>query len=500
MNVKPVFVILTLIGSFSFDACSKNIENLEKEPVLPQIEVSKLVIDEGKTYVEVDGKPFPFMGAQVRLDALMNCENKDVSAIEPYFQKAVELGLNCLQIPVCWKMIEPKENEYDFSIVDALLGYCNKYNIKMELLWFSTNMCGDSFSYLVPMYILAQPSKRLWRNDDASFWNYYGYQYALILDDSWILERETSAVTKLFNHIRYWDYNNGERHPVITVQIHNEPDCFVRWRYDQKEYRYRDGTKFGKDKAWSMVCNSLDAVGRAVQNSSYKVLTRVNIVKGDGLESFAEFDGASPKDIYNLPGIDFISVDIYRNDVNDVRREVEAYASIPGNYALVGENKGSYSHSPSLILTAFASGGGYDIYDLATSPFFLENTDDREEVDHGVYTYDLKEKSVTKPTCMIVKGIVAAAEDVAVTPPEDFAAFNIYDNDPKVLCEETRTTSSLNIGFTTDNGALGFALDRGDYVILYATGDSVFTIEDIHSAASHVVNVVGGELYKIRIW
>lgn len=490
MNFK---VVVAAIAALSINACSKNASAVPQEPVLPQITVSEMVTEKGKTYVTVDGKPFPFIGAQVRLDALLNCEKKQVQSIEPYFQKAVELGLNCLQIPICWKWIEPEEGVYDWTVVDVVLGFCNKYNLKMELLWFSTNMIGDSFSYLVPQYILSNPSARLWRNDNGTFWNYYGYQYALVLDDSWILDRETKAVTALFNHIRYWDSVNGDRHPVICAQIHNEPDGFARWRYFQKEYRYWDGTELPLDRAWEMVCNSLDAVGRAVKNSSYRILTRVNLVKGDGIKPFAEVPKASPEDIFNLDGIDFVSVDIYRNSVLDVRAEVEAYASIKGNYALVGENKGSYSHSPSLILTAFAAGGGYDIYDLATSEFFLNNTDDREEVDHGVYTYDLQDKpDITAPTRLIVSGLKALSEDVAVTPPEDFAAFNIGQDTPSMILDETFRTSSMSIGFKTENGALGFALDRGTYVAVYATEDAVFTVSQ-NDGPQAEIRVRGGE-------
>ena len=467
-----------------------------QEPVLPQITVSELCTENGKTFVLVDGKPFPFIGAQIRLDALMNCEQKPVSAIEPYFRKAVELGLNCVQVPVCWKMIEPQEGSYDWTVVDALLGYCNKYDLKMELLWFSTNMIGDSFSYFVPQYILSNPSVRLWRNDNGSFWNYYGYQYALVLDDSWILEHETRAVTAMFNHIRYWDSLNGEHHPVISCQVHNEPDGFVRWRYFQKEYRNWDGSELSQQRAWEMVCNALDAVGKAVQNSSYKVLTRTNLVKGNGIEPFPEAAMASPEAVFDLEGIDFVSVDIYRNSVADVRSEVGDYASIPGNYALVGENKGSYSHSPSLILAAFASGGGYDIYDLATSRFFLDNTNDRDEVDHGVYTYDLQEKpGITEPTRLIVSGLAMAAGDVAVTPPADFAAFNIGQDAPQPSLSETIGTSASTIGFETSSGAIGFALDRGEYVVLYATEDAVFTVSR-PGQPTVTVNVGGGELYR----
>lgn len=56
----------------------------------------------------------------------------------------------------------------------------------------------------------------------------------MILDDSWVLERETKAITALFNHIRYWDSQNGDKHPVITAQIHNEPDALMRWRMNKK--------------------------------------------------------------------------------------------------------------------------------------------------------------------------------------------------------------------------------------------------------------------------
>ena len=39
----------------------------------------------------------------------------------------------------------------------------------MELLWFSTNMVGDSFSYLIPQYVLQEYNKRLSRNDEGKF-------------------------------------------------------------------------------------------------------------------------------------------------------------------------------------------------------------------------------------------------------------------------------------------------------------------------------------------
>lgn len=275
--------------------------------------------ENNKTYVSVDGKPFPFLGAQIRLDALLNCDKMTINEVENYFKKAQELGLNCVQIPISWNMVEPKENKYDYSILNSILQFVNKYNLKMELLWFSTNMVGDSFSYLIPQYVLQEYNKRFSRNDEGNFWNYYGYQYTMILDDEWVLERETKAITALFNHIRYWDSQNGDKHPVISAQIHNEPDALMRWRIDQKDLKYRDGTPLSKEKAWTMITNALNTVGKAVKNSSYKVVTRVNLIYGDGINPFPEATNARPKDVFDLQGIDFIGVDAYKDNIKHLK-------------------------------------------------------------------------------------------------------------------------------------------------------------------------------------
>lgn len=143
-------------------------------------------------------------------------------------------------------------------------------------------MCGETFSYLTPQYVLKDSNKRFYRTNEGAFWDYYGYQYFLHLDDAWVLERETQAITRLFNHIRNWDAEHGDRHPVIAAQIHNEPDIFMRWRLADYKVSYRNGMELTKPAAWVMTLNALDAVGKAVQQSPYKVLTRVNLTSSDG--------------------------------------------------------------------------------------------------------------------------------------------------------------------------------------------------------------------------
>lgn len=473
MTTLSVFKVVLFFLMMS--SCSKqegHSDEKEEKPLSP-VTVSELVTDpvSRKAYITVNGVPFPILGAQIRLDALVNCDKLNISEIEAYFAKAKELGVNCVQLPFWWNLIEAEENSYDFTFVTEMLSLADQYGLKVEVLWFGSNMIGDSFSYLVPQYVLSNLDVRLSRNDDGSFWSYYGYQYSLKLDHPWLLEREARAVGKLFDFIRKWDEEHGGRHPVISAQIHNEPDGLVRWRMDQKQVKHRNGTLLTKDEAWTMTLKALDEIGKAVKRSSYHVVTRVNLISGNGTEPYAEAPNAKAGDVFNLTGIDIISFDPYKESVREIKDEVLAYKGLNGNYPLIAENKGSYPNTPTLMLATVALGGGYDLYDLATSKFFIDNTtpDYVDQIDHGIYTWDLQYKPHTATTQRLLTGFSYAAEQVATAATADFAVFNVQENHPKQSLTQVISTTGATFRFKTDDGALAFALDCGTSLLLYAT-------------------------------
>lgn len=520
-NTKPIFVKLSLLVCLLFFSCeaSSAYDKNDLRNTMSQIEVSKVVTHNGRSFLALSDTPYPIFGAQIRLDAFLFCDKMSVEEIEKYIAKAKELNVNTVEIGITWSMVETKRDSYDFSIVDRILSYVNKYGLKMELLWFGSNFCGDSFTYHIPQYALSDYDTKLYRNDEGSFWNYYGYQYTLVMDDQGVMEREGKALSNLMNHIRRWDAQNGNMHPVISVQIENEPDCLVRWRIDQKNIQLRDGSPLTKQRGWQMTLNSLDYMGGVVKNSSYKVATRCNIVFGNGVEAFAEAPNASPRDVFNLKNIDFIGTDSYKNRVGDIVKEVKSYASLAGNYSHVAENKGSYWNTPSLILAAAALGGGYAIYDLATSLFFINNTGlSFEEIDHGIYTYDLKDRPHTPQTRSILKGLTDGYVDVAKFRLGDFAAFNIDQDFPQSSNNQTIKTSGAEIKFETSTGAIGFVVDMQSYLLVYATGNSTFTFgngvfaqvvtgsydgsgefvnDGTATLTSNRLNASGGVLYKV---
>ena len=467
------------------------------ESGLSPIVVSRILqTEEGKPYLEVDDKPFPLYGAQIRVDIFRSVDKLDWDEIELYFVTARNLGVNCVQVSYPWYFLEPKKDKYNYTEIDKIMELANKYDLKVELLWFSTNMIGDSYTWLVPTYILAEPAIRLKREGEASHHYLYGYTYSIIMDDAWVLDREVKAVRKLFSHIREWDENNGGKHPIITCQVHNEPDALVRWRLDEKNISHKDGTKLTKQEAWEMTLKPMDVVGQAIQTGDYIVATRTNVITGNGVKDFPQTPGISPKDVYALEGIDFLSFDPYREKVDEIAYEVNDYASLPGNYPLIAENRGNYANTASLMLVASALGGGYEIYDLATSKT-IEKVAQQPFTSEGIYNPDLTPKNHVPKVKMILKGLTGAAEDVALTATPDFAVFNVKTDYPQQPLTQTIRTTGAELTFKTTDGALAFVLDRKDELVVYATAAAVLEVSNGVVEGGNVINLEAGNLYRL---
>src|ERR1700761_7075863 len=78
-------------------------------------EMPRLVQEQGRATLMVDGKPFFALGAQV-----------DNSSGWPERLKAVwpaaeKMRLNTLEVPVYWEQVEPEKGRFDFTVVDAIL-------------------------------------------------------------------------------------------------------------------------------------------------------------------------------------------------------------------------------------------------------------------------------------------------------------------------------------------------------------------------------------------
>ena len=468
--MKRIFcVLLCVILTSMFCACATE----ETKHSAEQIVVSRLAETEaGKIYFEVDGKPFLYTGSQIRVDGFLDVEGWQIEDLEKLFKLAAELNVNSVQLPIRWRMIEPEKDVYDFRNVGIFLNYALKYDLKVEILLFTVNVCGSSS--VAPYYV----------EDDAQTYPRYpsdikdGSTYFYVQNNENLLERETKAVKNLMSAIAEWDKQNGNPHVVIGAQIHNEPDVFPLWRLNEKKVMTLDGSRRLTDiEAWEETLEALDVIGQVVQNSEYRVVTRVNTAKA-WQDAWASF---WPK-IYELEGIDMVGDDLYNEAVSLVKEDIQNLQSgaLKKNFPHLAENRGSYSSSPSLILSAVALGGGYLIYDLVTAKTYIEEWGWPDE--GIIYSYDsedeaksLSDKPHTELTRNILGGMKKAGYELVLADVKDIAAFNVSGNFPETVVTQEINTSKLSVKFETESESIGFAVVRGNYVTVYTTSEAKLT-------------------------
>ena len=168
-------------------------------------DLPKLVEDQGRATLMVDGAPYFLLGAQVdnssgwpeRLDAV--------------WPAAELLRLNTLEVPVYWEQLEPKRGTFDFTVVDAILAQARAHKTHLVLLWFGTWKNGKM--HYVPDWV---------KSDTTT--------YPRMLSKSGVpidvlspnapanLDADRAAFTALMRHLKQAD----PQHTVLMMQVENE--------------------------------------------------------------------------------------------------------------------------------------------------------------------------------------------------------------------------------------------------------------------------------------
>ena len=467
---------------------SEPLSSSSEEETKNLVNPARLVRNEfGQMRMEVDGKFFLPLGAQLRLDGLMNRDGTEgsdapraltVAEVAPYFEAAKNLGLNELEISIDWADLEPEEDRYDFSIPLGILELANLYDMKVCFLWFGTNMCGWTNSFQVPSYIVNDPVTYPVYESSPRYSKMYGKQFFIVLDTPALLEREAKVVKAMLDEIYEWNLID-KKNPLIAIQIHNEADCLLRWRVDQSQPKM-NGEVLSKERAWESNLASIRAVCDAVKQAKYKPLTRVNVCVSLGVGDFPQAEGLhySPKDYLDIDTLDMIGDDPYSENPVAVANSVRAYMSLENNFGHVAENMGDYPQAAMLSLVAVAQGGGYLHYDLATPPFFnYMNQGSTYRMDQGLLMDDLTDKAHSPSVRALSKALQGLGEVALKANQEDFAVFNCKRLTPTMSYEERVRTTGCDINFQTDLGAFGFAVEYEDYLYLYASEDATYSFQ-----------------------
>jgi beta-galactosidase GanA len=170
-------------------------------PGLPRI-----VEKDGRHALMVDGAPFLVLGGQAH-----NSSNYP-AALPKVWAALADAHANTLEIPVAWEQIEPKEGQFDFSYLDALVAQARDNRLRLVLLWFGT-WKNTSPAY-TPGWVKFDNRRfpRMLDKDGKS-------SYCLSPFGADTLAADKRAFVAMMGHLKRID---ADKQTVIMVQVENE--------------------------------------------------------------------------------------------------------------------------------------------------------------------------------------------------------------------------------------------------------------------------------------
>lgn len=169
-------------------------------------EMPRLVHENGRYALLVDGQPFLILGAQINNSSAW-------PATLPQVWPAIEaIHANTVEAPVYWEQLEPQRGRFDFAMVDELVRQARAHHVYLVVLWFGTWKNGRM--HYVPQWIKTNLAE-FPRVIDA-----HGQPLdVLSAHGQATLDADKTAFAALMQHLHQID---GDQHTVLLVQVENE--------------------------------------------------------------------------------------------------------------------------------------------------------------------------------------------------------------------------------------------------------------------------------------
>lgn len=167
---------------------------------------------------EVNGKPFIAIAGEVH-----NSSASNTTYLLKAWQKAKQLELNTVLVPVYWEMIEPAENQFELRIVEDIIMQAREHDMHLIFLWFG------SWKNAQCMYAPEWVKKDLVRfpraqvekgKNKTRLTEFYGIEYTTL---SYLGKETNKADAKAFQELMKFIKKVDEtHHTVLAVQVENE--------------------------------------------------------------------------------------------------------------------------------------------------------------------------------------------------------------------------------------------------------------------------------------
>ncbi|GAA4410059.1 GH35 family beta-galactosidase GalD [Nibrella viscosa] len=395
-KIASTLFLFALLGICHVDVLAQSRPRQERTQTLRQAPpIPRLVSENGKHTLLVDGQPFLILGAQ-----LWNSSGWP-GILDKTWPQLRELNCNTLEVPIYWEQIEPQPGQYDFSILDKLILDARRENLRLVLLWFASFKNGQS------QYVPA------WVKENTQ-------EYPRMLDGtgrpiqvlSTLSEKNRNADARAFAavmaHIRQMDETHRT---VIMMQPENEPGSLGTDRdYSPaatKLFNYQVPAKLvsalkKQPGTWAQVFGP----EAAEAFSAYHMASYINYIAEAGKKEYplpmyvnawirenrfgraGEHPSGGPTsnmlDIYKVagPSIDLLAVDIYHRNYMQFRDLCEKYGR-PDNALFIPET----GRGISFARFHFYAIGDYNAIGVAPygiDPFHADPHDkrDKEKLDN----------------------------------------------------------------------------------------------------------------------
>jgi beta-galactosidase GanA len=350
-------------------------------------EAPRIVNQDGRYALLVDGRPYLVLGAQINNSSAW-------PAVLPEVWPTLEaMHANTAEVPVYWEQLEPQPGKFDFGVVDEVLRQAREHRLHLVLLWFGTWKNGQM--HYAPAWVKSDPAKypRMIKPDGRPI-------DVLSANAPSNLEADKAGFVALTRHLKEID---SDQHTVLLIQVENESGGIGAVRdfspLAQKQFEQQVPSDLVKalhkqPGTWSQVFpGEADEYFQAYYQSRY-----VNEIAKAGKAEFAvpmyinvwlsyppaelperrvaipgiqyPSGGAVEKMIdlwkFNAPAIDMIGPDIYADDSGFYHSVMRAYHR-PDNPLWIPET-GSGDSYARFFFAALGDGA------IGFSPFGIDNT------------------------------------------------------------------------------------------------------------------------------
>lgn len=154
----------------------------------------------------VDEKPFLMIAGE-----LHNSSASSLNYLKPIWPRLAAMHINTVLTPVYWELLEPREGEFDFSLVDGQIEQARQNDMRIVFLWFGSWKNGMS-SY-APAWVKTNEDRfpRVQDKDGR------GAEILSTFSEA-NRDADTRAFTALMRHLKQVDRG----HTVIMMQVENE--------------------------------------------------------------------------------------------------------------------------------------------------------------------------------------------------------------------------------------------------------------------------------------